>query len=115
MKIRGLMLLTVTALWATTAIAGDDEKLVRMWKSKCGSCHGADGKADTKQGKKMGIGDMSTAAWQTEFTDEKIKKTIMDGISREKNGKQQDMDPLGKELEPAQIDALIKYVRTLKK
>ena len=39
----------------------------------------------------------------------------MDGISREKNGKQQDRDPLGKRLEPAQIDALINYVRTLKK
>lgn len=118
MRIRGkfgLMLVAMVAVWATSAVAGDDDKVARMWKSKCGSCHGVDGKADTKQGKKMGIGDMSTAAWQTEFTDEKIRKAITDGLSREKNGKQQDMDPLGKELEPAQIDALIKYARGLKK
>ncbi len=112
-KFRWVLLVVVAV--ATAAAAGEDEKVARLWKSKCGSCHGVDGKADTKQGRKMGIGDMSTAAWQAEFTDEKIKKTLNEGVSREKNGKQQDMEPLGKDLEPAQIDALIKYARSLKK
>ena len=111
----GLVLVAAASLWATTAAAQDDKAVARMWKSKCGSCHGADGKGDTKQGKKMGIADMTTAAWQTEFTDAKVKEAIDKGLSREKNGKQQDMDPLGKELEPAQIDSLMKYLRSLKK
>ena len=108
-------LILVAAVAVSSSAFADDAAVARMWKSKCGSCHGADGKGDTKQGKKMGIGDMTTAAWQTEFTDAKVKETIEKGISREKNGKQQDMDPLAKELEPAQIDSLIKYLRALKK
>ena len=111
---KSLMLVAVAAVWGSTAVA-DDAKDARLWKSKCGSCHGVDGKGDTKQGKKMGISDITTAAWQTEFTDVKIREAIEKGISREKNGKQQDMDPLGKELEPAQIDALVKHARSLKK
>lgn len=109
----GWILLAAVSVFATTAAA--DEKVARMWKSKCGSCHGVDGKGETKQGKKMGIADMTTAAWQTEFTDAKIKEAIEKGVSREKNGKQQDMDALATELDAAQIDALIKHARTLKK
>lgn len=115
MKKLGLTLIAVGALWATNSFAQDDAKVARMWKSKCGSCHGADGKGETKQGKKMGIADMTTAAWQKEFTDDKIKETILKGLSREKNGKQQDMDPLEKELDAAQIDQLIKFARSLAK
>lgn len=108
------MVVAAVALWATAASA-DDEKVARMWKSKCGPCHGVDGKGATKQGTKMGIADITTPAWQKEFTDDKIKEVVNKGISREKNGKQQDMDPLGKELEPAQVDQLIKHLRTLVK
>ncbi len=111
----GWILIAAVSLFATAAFAGDDEKVARMWKNKCGSCHGVDGKAQTKQGTKMGMVDITTAAWQKEFTDEKIKETIEKGISREKNGKQQDMDPLGKELTPEQIDQIIKFVRGLAK
>ena len=117
MKKSGLFawtLLAAVALWSTAASA-EDEKAARMWKSKCGSCHGADGKGATKKGATMGIADMTAAAWQTEFTDAKIKETVNNGVSREKNGKKQDMDAVGKELEPAQIDALIAHIRTVKK
>lgn len=107
------MMIPALALWASSASA--DEKVARMWKSKCGSCHGVDGKGQTKQGEKMGIADLTTAAWQKEFTDDKIKDNLAKGISRVKNGKQQDMDPFAKELEPAQIDDLIKHIRSLAK
>lgn len=109
------MLLAAVALWATAATAGDDDKAARLWKSKCSSCHGVDGKGKTKQGTKMGIADITTAAWQAEFSDEKIKEVIIKGISREKNGKQQEMDPLEKELDAAQIDVLIKHTRAFAK
>ena len=100
---------------AAGAASAEDAKVARMWKNKCGSCHGVDGKGATKQGDKMGIADITTAAWQKEFTDDKIKDVINKGISREKNGKQQDMDPLGKELDAEQIDQLIKHLRSLAK
>ncbi|MBS1153360.1 MAG: hypothetical protein H6Q89_5058, partial [Myxococcaceae bacterium] len=76
MRIQGkwsLMLVAAAVLWGTAASAADP-KVERMWKNKCGSCHGIDGKGATKQGAKMGIADMTAAAWQTEFTDEKVKE-----------------------------------------
>ena len=41
-----------------------DPKTERLWKAKCASCHGADGKAQTEQGKKMAMHDITTAEWQ---------------------------------------------------
>jgi mono/diheme cytochrome c family protein len=105
-------LVALVALRPAPAAAEADKKAERLWKSKCASCHGADGKGDTDQGKEMGIGDITAAAWQKEFTDEKIKDTVAKGLKREKNGKQQEMKPLA-DLKPEQVDAIIKYVRTL--
>jgi mono/diheme cytochrome c family protein len=96
-------------------IAYADPATERLWKAKCGSCHGADGKAQTEQGKKMAIADISSAAWQAEFTDDKIKAAISDGLKREKNGVKQEMDAYKAKLRPDQIDALAAYIRTLKK
>ncbi len=104
-------LLTLTSMFATAASADGE----RMWKSKCGSCHGKDGAGKTKKGEQMGIADMTTAAWQTEFTDAKIKETLTKGVSREKNGKKQEMDALGAEMKEEDVTALIKVIRGLKK
>jgi mono/diheme cytochrome c family protein len=111
-----LVLFAALSLFATASFGADDkEKGERMFKAKCGSCHGKDGTGKTKKGEQMGIGDMTTAAWQTEFTDDKIKETLAKGIKRDKNGKKQEMDALGAEMKPEDIDALIKVVRSLKK
>jgi len=97
-----------------SAFAEADKKAERLWKSKCASCHGADGKGDTDKGKEMGIADITTDAWQKEFTDDKIKDVTAKGLKRQKNGKDQEMKPLS-DLKPEQVDAIIKYMRTLKK
>ena len=94
------------------ALAEDDVKTARTWKAKCASCHGADGKGQTEQAKKMGgIRDMSTAEWQKDWTDEKVKKAIVDGV---KEGKKE-MEAYKDKLKPDQVDALVKFVRTFKK
>jgi mono/diheme cytochrome c family protein len=100
---------------AIPLIAHADPATERLWKAKCGSCHGADGKAQTEQGKKMSISDMSSAAWQGEFTDDKIKAAISDGVKRDKNGVKQEMDSYKSKLRADQIDAVAAYIRTLKK
>ncbi|HEX9103088.1 MAG TPA: cytochrome c [Polyangia bacterium] len=87
----------------------------RAWRAKCASCHGADGKGQTEQGKKMKVEDMSTAAWQAAITDDKIKAAITDGFKREKNGVKQEMEAYKAKLKPDQIDGLVAYVRALKK
>ena len=63
----------------------------------------------------MKVRDMTSAEFQKDLTDEKIKQTITDGLSREKNGVKQEMTLQKDKLTPEQIDALVKYVRGLAK
>ncbi len=86
------------------------------WKAKCQACHGPDGKGKTKQGEKMGIGDITTKEWQATFTDAKITETIEKGLNRKsKDGKVQKMTALKGKLTPEQIKALIAHLRKLAK
>ena len=87
-----------------------DKKIERTWKAKCASCHGADGKAQTDQGKKMKIADMTSAEWQKGKTDAQIKTAIENGV---KKG-DAEMDGFKDKLPPDQIEGLVAYVRSLK-
>jgi mono/diheme cytochrome c family protein len=98
---------------ASSAAPPPDKKTERLWKSKCASCHGAAGKGDTDQGKKMAVSDMTTKAWQSSQTDEQIKKAILEGVKKEKGGVKQEMDGYKDSLTPEQVDALVKYTRAL--
>ena len=101
-------------LWAPTRAAAADKKVERLWKSKCASCHGADGKAQTDQGKEQGVADMTTADWQKAFTDQQLKDATLNGLKREKGGKQQEMKPYKDGLKPEEVDALVAHIRGLK-
>jgi len=90
-----------------------DKKTERLWKAKCSSCHGADGKGKTEQGVKKGAEDMSTKEWQKARDDVAMKKAMLEGFKREKNGIKQEMEPYKDQLKPEQVDALIQYVRAL--
>ncbi|MBI5495469.1 MAG: cytochrome c [Deltaproteobacteria bacterium] len=85
-----------------------DEDAVKLFKSKCASCHAADGTGKSKQGEKLKVRDMASEDFQ-KGTDDDWKKSIMEGIKDKKK-------PAMKEkLTPEQVDLLIKYVRTFKK
>jgi mono/diheme cytochrome c family protein len=105
----------VVILSAGPAHAEVDKKTVRTWKAKCSSCHGEDGKGATEQGKKMGVRDMTAGDFWTGLTDAKMKDAITNGIKQTKNGKVQEMEPYKDKLKPEDIDALVAYVKTLKK
>ncbi len=108
--------LLTLGLCVSVASAGEpDKKTVRTWKAKCASCHGNEGKGDTEKGKKMGIRDYTTAAFQSELTDAKMKEGIEKGVKREKDGKKQEMDPFKDKLKAEEIDALVAYIRAMKK
>jgi len=83
------------------------------YKAKCSSCHGQDGKGQTKMGKKLNIKDLTAAAVQDALTDESIIKQITDGVKDEKTGKDR-MPALGKKLSAEQIKALVPIVRAFK-
>ena len=99
---------TALLLAAAPAFADDIEK---TWKAKCGTCHGADGKAQTEKGKKDQIADMTTADWQKKFTDAQIKEAIEKGVKKEEGGKTKKMEAYAAKLKPEQIDELVKHVR----
>jgi mono/diheme cytochrome c family protein len=106
-------LVALSLLASLSAAAEPDVKTVRLFKAKCASCHGVDGKGKTETGEKLGIPDMTTADWQKKLTDAQMKTSINDGVKRP--GKTEGMDPYKDKLEAAQIDSLIAYVRTLGK
>jgi len=111
-----------TRLWSVTlamvliplvAKAQADKKVERTWKSKCSSCHGADGKGHTDQGKKMKVADYTSSAWQKSKTDDDLKKAIADGVSREHDGVKQEMPAFKDSVTPEDTDKLVSYLRSL--
>lgn len=94
--------------------AAADVDVAAVWKKNCNGCHGSDGKADTDMGHKQKIEDMSTDKWQKEFTDEKIKDVIANGVKKA-DGTMTKMKAFKEKLKPEEIDALVKYVRAFKK
>ena len=103
---RTLRIALVACCFAATAFAED---IPSLWKAKCASCHGEDGKAQTKQGKKHKIDDMTSADWQTNWTDEKMKTIIVEGSKDKK-----EMKAFKGKISDEDIDGLIKHIRTFK-
>lgn len=107
--------LFLTGAVVGTADAQEDKKTARIWKAKCASCHGEDGKGATEQGQKMGIGDMTKADFWKNITDEKFVDVVNNGFKRVKNGKEQEMKPMRDSIKPADVDALLKFTRAFVK
>lgn len=96
-------------LFASSAFAAD---VATNWENNCTSCHGADGRGDTKMGKKLKIKDLTDAKVQASFKDEDAVKAVKSGI-RDANGKTTMKAIEG--LTDEEINALVAHVRSLKK
>ena len=81
--------------------------------SNCSSCHGKDGAGHTKAAKRLGVKDLSDAAYQKTFTDDQAFKNLKEG-EKDADGKVK-MNPMGDKLSDDEIRALVAYVRTLAK
>jgi mono/diheme cytochrome c family protein len=97
------------------AAHAQDKKTERLWKAKCASCHGADGKAQTENGKKQKVADYTAKEWQAAKNDADLKKAILEGVKKEKDGVKQEMDGYSDALKPGEADALVAYIRALAK
>ncbi len=96
-------------LVASSALAAD---VASNWENHCASCHGPDGRGDTKMGKKLKIKDLTDAVFQASFTDEAAVNAIKVGVKAE-SGKTI-MKPI-EGLTDDEITALVAHVRSLKK
>ena len=83
-----------------------------LYEKDCLKCHGADGKGETKMGKKLGAKDYSDPKVQAEMKDEAGIKAIKDGL-KDKEGKVLMKPAEGTSDED--IKALVTYMRTFKK
>jgi cytochrome c553 len=81
------------------------------WENNCASCHGADGKAQTKTGKKLKLRDYTDAKVQAELKDADMLKAITEGVKVD--GKEK-MKGYKDELSADEIKDLVAYIRTLK-
>jgi cytochrome c553 len=104
-----LLLGALAALGAALALAAP---AAENWENHCAKCHGADGKGQTKAGRKLQVKDYTSAAEQAKFTDAEAVRATAEGI-RDQAGKER-MKGYKDELSPQEIEALVAHVRKFK-
>src|SRR5216684_5773009 len=103
------LVIAMVAIPAMSLRAADAKAL---YEKECAKCHGADGKGDTKMGKKLGAKDYTDAKVQAELKDDAAFKSIKEGL------KDKEDKTLMKPIEGAtddEIKGLVTYMRTFKK
>jgi cytochrome c553 len=83
-----------------------------LWKKECASCHGDDGRGDTKMGRKLYISDLTDASLQAKFTDQQAADSIKLGL---KDAKGKVIMKAVKGVSDDDVKALVAHVRSLKK
>jgi cytochrome c553 len=111
------MLAAALAFGATHAraedAAGSAMDVPALWKKNCASCHGEDGKGETKAGKSKKVQDLTNPEVRAKFDRDRMIKSTKDGMKSE-DGKEL-MKPYGEKLSDAEIAALTDYIiNTLK-
>ena len=110
MKTTTKIALSSLALVLTTGVALA-APAAENWDNLCASCHGTDGKAQTKSGKKLKLCDYTDPKVQAEMKDEEMGKAITDGVKVD--GKEK-MKGFKEEISADEIKDLVDYVRKLK-
>jgi cytochrome c553 len=105
-------ILVMSALLAGFALSASAADAKATYEKDCAKCHGADGKGDTKMGKKMGAKDYTDAKVQAELKDDAAFKAIKEGF-KDKEGKVL-MKP-AEGLSDEDIKGLVAHMRKFKK
>jgi mono/diheme cytochrome c family protein len=92
---------------AEDAAAGGVLDVAALWKKNCASCHGEDGKGQTKAGKQKKVEDLTNPEVRAKFDRDRMIKSIKDGI-KDDAGKDR-MKPFAEKLSDAEIAALVDY------
>ena len=100
------------ALLAAGVMAARAAEAKDVWAKECAKCHGKDGAGKTTMGKKLEVKDYTDPKNQAELKDEKMAKSIKEGI---KDGDKIRMKAFGEMLSDSEIKALVAYFRSLKK
>jgi cytochrome c553 len=82
--------------------------VVALWKKHCASCHGADGKGQTKAGRTKKVEDLTNPEIRAKFDRERMIQATKEGV-KDDAGKER-MKPYAEKLSDAEIAALTDYV-----
>lgn len=108
--------MSVSVAWLCLAVSApsalEAASASSLWKKECASCHGEDGRGDTKMGRKLFISDLTDASLQAKFTDEQAAKSIKFGL---KDAKGKVIMKAVSGISDDDVKALVAYVRSLKK
>jgi mono/diheme cytochrome c family protein len=113
MKHACLILLLVTSIGVPASktrggsASAYDKSAAQLYSKNCASCHGRDGRSKTFKAKLNHARNISDPEWQERVSDERIFNSIMNGKGK--------MPAYGKKLSEQEIDALVTYVRGLRK
>ena len=109
------LLATTLLAGAALALAGTASAATAQenWDLHCAKCHAADGSGSTKIGQKLKLKDYSKAENQALFTDAQALAAVRDGV-KDAAGKMT-MNPYSEKLSAEEMQALVPFVRTLKK
>jgi cytochrome c6 len=103
----GVVLVVSAVATARATLAGPAVDAQTLFDSKCAKCHGKDGRAKSLHAKHVHARDFTDATWQDSVTDERLFNSISNGKGK--------MPSFKKDFSDDQIDALVAYVRRLKK
>ena len=88
-------------------VTASTRSAAEFYAKNCATCHGKDGRAKTFKAKFNHARDLTDPEWQDQVSDERIFNSITNGKGK--------MPAFGKKLAEQEIDALVAYVRGLKK
>lgn len=84
-----------------------DKSARELYAQNCARCHGADGAGETELGRSFDVPNIADENWQKKHSDQKISRKIARGGGA--------MPAFSRKLSPKEINALVAYVRALKK
>ena len=106
--LRTLLLLSLAAATLTATRAADAKE---TFEKQCASCHGKDGKGQTKMGRQVDVKDYTDPKVQDAFKDDEALTKVKEGINEK--GKDR-MKPFKDKLTDDELKGLIAYMRTFK-
>ena len=105
MSLLNKLLVVAGMLMLACALSFGAESGEAVYKAKCASCHGADGKGQTAIGKRLDMKDLGSSDVQDKH-DSELKLMIQDGKGK--------MPAYKGKLTDEQIESLVTYIRSFK-
>jgi len=96
----------VWAAFFEPLVLGESGK--EVFTANCIACHGQEGRARTPAGRKLRARDLT----ESKLTDDEIRKQVNEGHKDQRGAV---MPPFKDVLKPDQIDAVVAFVRSLRK